>query len=202
MHEHRLTIRDIAIHFAIMLPGYAATIAFRALSFSITMAFLRVWSIIPISLLFLELSVAYYTSSNRPGWGDFSQSLPIIITNLGVTNVGMLAARWLILKERKQEYFIAGAYYEGNNKFVKLSSILSFIHHLIVITTILGLVAYNPCYFEHWICPKFILNNYDGFFYDHMYSVAGGIIGLGSFGLVSTLFLGARSIKIIFEISK
>ena len=59
MYEHELSICDIVKHFAIMLPGYAATIAFRVLAFSITMAFLRMWSIIPMSLLFLELVVKY-----------------------------------------------------------------------------------------------------------------------------------------------
>ena len=196
MYKHELSPCDIVKHFAIMLPGYAATIAFRVLSFSMTMAFLRMWSIIPMCLLFLELSVAYYVSFKYDK-DDLSRTVPIIITNLGVTNVGMLGAKHLINEEQKQNSGDVKIFYEDNDKFMKLSSTLSFIHHFIVVTAILGLVLHNPCYFEHWACPKFILSNYDGFFHDYMYLMVGGILGLGLFGLASMLKLGARSLRIV-----
>ena len=102
-----------------------------------------------------------------------------------------------ILEEEKRNGGTVEDYLDGTDKFIKMSSTLSFIHHSIVITTILGLIAHDPCYFEHWACPKFILNNYGGFFYGIRYEMVGGIIGLGLFGLMSSLRLGARSLKIL-----
>ena len=197
MYERELSICGTVKHFAFMLPGYAATIAFRVLAFSITMAFLRMWSILPMSLLFLELSVAYYISLEETPWEHLEKSIPIIITNLGVTNLGMVGANHLISVEQKQNQEDVYSFYVQHDRFMKLSSTLSFIHHFIVVATILGLVANNPCYLDHWTCPKFILNNYGGFFHDYMYSLTGGVIGLGLFGIASTLKLGARGLQIM-----
>ena len=97
----------------------------------------------------------------------------------------------------KQEGGEVVNYFKETDRFIKISSTMSFIHHSVVIASIVGLITYNPCYFQHWTCPKFILNNYNGYLYEHMYCVVGGIIGFGLFGLQSTLFLGARSLKII-----
>ena len=196
MYELELSFCDIVKHFALMLPGYAATIAFRVFAFSITMSFLRLWSIIPMFLLFLESAMAYYKSFEYHR-DDLSLALPIIITNLGVTNVGMLGASYFIIEEQKQASDNAEDWYKQNNTFMKLSSTLSFIHHSIAVTPILGLVGHNPCYFEHWACPKFILNNYGGFFHEYMYWMVVSILGLGFFGLASTLKLGVRSLRIV-----
>ena len=152
---------------------------------------------IPMSLLFLELSVAYYVAFEETPWAYLEDSIPIIITNLGVTNLGMVGANHLISEEQKQNQEDVYNYYVQNDRFMKYSSTLSFIHHFIVVATILGLVAHDPCYLDHWACPKFILSNYGGLFHNKMYSLTGGIIGLGLFGLASTLRLGARGLQIV-----
>ena len=154
---------------------------------------------IPITLLFLELVATCYLCFRdlRETHIGYSAYLPLIITNLGVTNVGTIGANQFMKDEMKQECGEVASYYKETDKFIKISSIMSFIHHSVVIATIVGLITYNPCYFQHWTCPRFILNNYKGYLYDHMYCVAVGIIGLGLFGLQSTLFLGARSLKIL-----
>ena len=197
MYEREISICGTVKHFALVLPGYAATIAFRVLSFSITMAFLRIWSIIPMFLLFLELSVAYYVAFEETPWAYLEDSIPIIITNLGVTNLGMVGANLFISEEQKQNQEDVYSYYVQNDRFMKYSSTLSFIHHFIVVGTILGLVAHDPCYLDHWACPKFILSNYGGLFHNNMYSLTGGIFGFGLFGLASTLKLGARGLQIV-----
>ena len=154
---------------------------------------------IPIFLLFLELVVTCFLCFRNIHKRDlhYSAYLPLIITNLGVTNVGMLGANEFIYTENKESSDCAACYFKEADKFIKISSSLSFVHHCVVITTILGLVAHNPCYFEHWDCPNFILQNYEGYYHDNMYIIIGGIIGLGIIGLLSTLRLGARSLKIV-----
>ena len=174
MNHHFLSTWDIVMHFTNLGPGYAATIAFRVLSFSITMAFLRLWSIIPISLLFLELVATCYICFRKLRQTNFGYAayLPLIITNLGVTNVGTIGANQFMKDEMKQECGEVVNYYKETDKFIKISSIMSFIHHSVVIATIVGLITYNPCYFQHWTCPKFILNNYKGYLHEHMHCVA------------------------------
>ena len=56
------------MHYLKMIPGYCATIAFRVIAFSVTLAFLRGWSLIPISVLMFELIVAY-----RISFGSFGK---------------------------------------------------------------------------------------------------------------------------------
>lgn len=55
-----LSVSDTIIHYTRIVPGYCATIAFRALAFSSTLAFLRLWSIIPMFLLVIELTIVYW----------------------------------------------------------------------------------------------------------------------------------------------
>ena len=68
MYEHKLKLCEIILHYLKMIPGYGATIAFRAVSFSVTLAFLRVWSLIPMFLLIME----FFGIQNiaRIFWGD------------------------------------------------------------------------------------------------------------------------------------
>ena len=113
-----------------------------------------------------------------------------------MTNVGMVGAAEFIYYESKNEEITVRDYYKQTDKFIKISSILSFVHHCMVMMTILGLIAHNPWYFDHWTCPKFILNNYDGYFYYNKYEMAGGIIGLGLFGCMSTFILGAKGLRL------
>ena len=54
MNSHKLSICNSLLHYAKLVPGYAATVAFRVLSISIAIAFPRIWSIIPMSLLILN----------------------------------------------------------------------------------------------------------------------------------------------------
>jgi hypothetical protein len=56
MYDNELSVYGILKHCAKLLPGYTATIAFRVISFALTIAFLRPWAIIPISFLIMELA--------------------------------------------------------------------------------------------------------------------------------------------------
>ena len=201
MYEHDLTLCDTLIHYLKMIPGYCFTITFRAIAFSATLAFLRIWSLIPMFILMVELILAYRISFGT--FGSFlglsfgnSPFLPVIITNLGVTNVGMIGATAFMNREVKEEGNYVATYIKDTDKFIKLSSIASHFHHAIVLSVILGLVEYDPNRFVHWGSPTFILNNYDGYYYESRYVSYAGAMGLGFVGLLSSLYFGASGMKI------
>ena len=199
MYRHELDFREIVMHYLKLTPGYSATIAFRVLSFSVTIAFLRLWSIIPISLLMIELSAVCYICFRKLSSGEIETSayLPLIITNLGVSNVGMIGANEFMWEELKQAQWQVNRYYKETNKFIKLSSAISFLHHTTTLSVILALVSQDPNYFEHWGWPSFIIKNYGGYFYDHMYWVFALNISMGIIGLSSSLQQGAMGLKIV-----
>ena len=202
MYEHKLTFKYILIHYLKTAPGYCATIAFRAFAFSITLAFLRVWSLIPMCLLMVELIVAYRIAFETFGSFDGavdSPFLPMMITNLGVTNVGMIGACGYMRSNSKEEGKYVYEYLGKTNVFIKLSSIASFLHHATVLTTILGIVIHDPNYFEHWASRTFILQNYDQFFHENVYYMYCGAIVIGYIGLLSSHRLGAKGMKIAID---
>ena len=152
MYEHKLTFKDTVVHYLKTAPGYCATIAFRALAFSITLAFFRFWSLIPICFLMFEFIAAYRIAFGTFGSFDGvvdSPFLPMMITNLGVSNVGMIGACGYMRSKSKEEGKFVYEYLGKTNTFIRLSSIASFIHHATVLTVILALVIHDPTFFEH-----------------------------------------------------
>ena len=128
-----------------------------------------------------------------------SYLVSLVITNLGVTNVGMIGACEFLGREVKERRKFVEHYLEKTNAFIKFSSVLSFLHHTTVLSIILGLVAQNPEFFEHWKCKKFLLRNYDGYFYEHMYYIFSIIITLGFISLLLSIYQGARGLKIVHD---
>ena len=187
------------MHYLKMVPGYGATIAFRAVSFSVTLVFLRVWSLIPMFLLIVEFIVAYRISFGSFGEIDGckeSPFFPLMITNLGVTNVGMIGAGEYFYHRKKEEGKYVKGYINKTNRFIRLSSTASYFHHATVLSAILGLVGNNPEYFEHWKSPTFILNKYNGYCLENKYYIFSGVIGIGLIGLLISIYLGASGMKI------
>ena len=198
MYEHDIGAFAKVLHYLKLIPGYTSTIAFRVLAFAITLAFLRFWAILPMALLLIKLIVISCISFRKyegSAWFQKSAFLPLIITNLGVPNVGMIGAMEFMKCEQKQGQGTVAKYAGATNTFIKLSSVFSFLHHVTVLSVILGLVVNNPNYFKHWEDPKFIIKNYDGYIFIHIYWIFTVIIGLGIFGIQSSLTLGARGLK-------
>ena len=77
-----------------------------------------------------------------------------------MTNVGIIGANEFMWRERKETKVDVEDYYKETNKFIRLSSVVSFLHHAITISVILAMVSHNPAYFEHWTWPHFIITNY------------------------------------------
>ena len=100
-------------------------------------------------------------------------------------------------RERKETKADVEDYYNETNNFIRLSSVVSFLHHSITLSVILGMVAKDPTYFDHWTWDHFIIKNYKSYYYEHMYCSFFGIIGLGIIGLMSSLHLGAVGLKIV-----
>ena len=203
MYEHQLTLCDTLMHYLKMIPGYCATIAFRAIAFSFTLAFLRGWSLIPMGVLIVELILTYRIAFGTFGQIDGSVTrspfIPVMITNLGVTNVGMIGANEYVFLESKEDGDYVKQYINMTNIFIKLSSTASFIHHATVLSAILGLVINDRNHFIHWQSPAFILNNYDGYFYEKKFYIFAGTIGMGLIGLCSSLYLGAKGLRIAIK---
>ena len=187
MYEHELTFCGIVVHFLKMIPAYCTTIAFRAVAFAVTLAFLRVWALIPMILLMIELIVTYRVSFGTFGTIDgcgYSPFVALMITNLGVTNVGMIGATENIGKDEREDGSCVSSYIEPTNRFIRFSSFVSYLHHAIVLSGILGLLEIDQNYFEHWKSPTFILKNYDQTFYVHRFYIFVGICGMGLIGLL------------------
>ena len=51
---------DSLIHMVKVLPCYASTIVFRVCAFALTLAFLRLWALVPMFFLFLEMAMISY----------------------------------------------------------------------------------------------------------------------------------------------
>ena len=199
MYKHKLTLYDTLRHYLQMIPGYGSTIAFRALAFSVTLAFLRSWALIPMSLLMIELIVAYRLSFGSFGKIDGckeSPFVPLMLTNLGVTNVGMIGALEFLYHGKKEEGKWVNNYIKETNRFIKLSSTASYLHHGTVLSIILGLVLNDSNYFDHWRSTTFILNYYQGYHFEKASYIFVGTMGMGFVGLLSSLYLGARGMQI------
>ena len=132
------------------LPCYISTIIFRVMSISLTMAYLRIWATIPLTLLVIELT---YFAWNRNKKREVSLPKKLIRTYLLVTsNLTVMNARTIHeLKEEEQE--------EKSNieQFLKNSSLITFFHHSITLLIILFICLYHPQFFVHWTEPHFWL---------------------------------------------
>ena len=109
--------------------------------------------------------------------------------------LGNVLLAWNKAAEGKEDERYTKNYIHQTHRFVQLSSATTFLHHTITLSVILGMVIHNPLYFEHWGCRLFILNNYKGYWFAHIYWAFSGLIGLGFVGFWSNLLLGARGMK-------
>ena len=124
-----------------MLPCYASTIVFRVTSFSLTIAYLRLWSIIPITLLFLELAVMSYRryQNVKEKSRRFAFVYLTCLSNAGVLNANNIGELNSDIKDKKSD--------DDGRRFIRISSIVTFIHHSSVLTLIMVMSRLQPKYF-------------------------------------------------------
>ena len=117
--------QKIAYGFQI-LPQHLSCIIFRVMAFVLTFSFIRWFALLPTILYIMEIMIlAGYIIS--PDWNIVYN---IGLTNIGMTNIGFI--RFLSDKTKFPE--------DLNNrmkKFVRLSSVVTFIHHTTVLVLLL-----------------------------------------------------------------
>ena len=143
-----LTASETFFHILSTIPCYLSTIVYRVMSLSISIAFLRPFSIIPISFLIIELSILSYDRyKNLPLHVKGGKFIPIYISTL--TNLGVLNSI------NMNEYFNANEdgrmtpeCIEACKKFIKRSSILTLVHHSVILLVIISISENHPDFFK------------------------------------------------------
>ena len=105
MLDEELTFRETIIHTIKVLPTHVSTIIFRVSSFSLTIAFLRGWSVIPIVVLYFGLLIITYKRYRHVDdkW-DFRAAMwwgPL--SNLSALNVYNVADQQMAIAYRPSE---------------------------------------------------------------------------------------------------
>ena len=139
-------IKERIIH----LPCYLSTIAFRAVSFALTIAYLREISIGTNLLLLIILAVISFKRVNCRSNGEdrFSDAVNYCFTNFGVMSVHGLGLDTEENEDgkRRQEEEDPTAI----TKFIRYTNLFSFIHHVAVLAIIMLLG-----YFKIWNYMEF-----------------------------------------------
>lgn len=186
-----LTSKDVATYGSRVLSQHVTGIVFRCCSLVLIITFFRYWGFIVICIYVIELMlVAGLTIAF-----DWNVMFSLGLTNIGDVNLGVI--KYLCDQSRFPEEMNAKLI-----KFVRTSAIVTFFHHLLLITTILISVSAENCLFSdtiiiHWsrvvIYPGTNLVNQDIF--DNAYNVSTLfyliitiIISLGIINLTFTLY--------------
>jgi len=193
--EKDLSFKETIIYTIKILPCYGTTIIFRVLSFSLTIAFLRGWSAIPIMILLIELTIITidkYKSLKpkihryrSPSATYFQAVYMNSISNLAVLNVYNTAELRLLSKQHQIDEMSV-------LKSIRLTSIVTFVHHTLVLTAIMVIAQFYPEYFQQTQFGKLILNPGGSYFF----IVIGITIGLGFYGMVLALYLAEKIAKV------
>ena len=143
-----LSFQQNLIDFIKRLPCYISTIVFRIMSLSLTMAFLRYWSIPLIGILVIELSVITLlrTKNRESKCQVIVETVSLVVSNLGVMN-----ARSFI--EDIDEDVIDE---DDVENFVRRSSVATFVHHTLVLLAIMIMGFYDSEYMDHWSSCEFV----------------------------------------------
>ena len=183
--QKELSFRDTMIHTAKVLPAHVTTIIFRVSAFTITMVFLREWAIVPIFTLYLEiLAISYikYQHVQDPVL-RFRKIWFRSLSNLAVLNVYDPLNKHGCEKRRCRNFII-------------LSTITAFVHHIIVMTSIILIVFYYPEHFQHERFEKLVIKpGGDLFFYGFSITYA-----LGISSLVLCLHLSTRVLNLRVDV--
>ena len=140
---------------------------YRCGSLVVTIAYLRLFSLIPFFILLLELGLV--------SWIRFRRFIyrKIFIAQIMISNIGVLNSyAFLMDKEEEDE--------EDISKFIVRSSVIAFIHHTILIVIIMVIGYLNPDFFV----PELILKPSDQKFYIALSS----IIVIGAMSLAINIY--------------
>ena len=154
------------------------------MSLSLTMAFLRIWSIIPISMLVIEISIIGWMRHREM---DNRMDAFLKVANLTLGNIGVMTAYSFLSKPDNEE---------SAQKFVCRSSIVVFLHHTVTLSVIMVLVWHDPNSMEHWSWSSFLLNPTQTTSYHDLFWTFGCSILMGCYSLTVVMFR-ARNIAAV-----
>lgn len=190
INDIELNFCETLKHIVKTLPCYAFAITFRVIALSLTIAFLRYWSIIPIALLICELAevgrscLERHISDRSEEESKYFLIYLLTLSNIGVMNVGSLMIR--------TEYTARQQF----KQYLKVSSFVTFVHHAIVLSAIMGLAYNDNHYFDHWTWSDYPGKNFilkiDGRYF---YGVFGGTIGLGLLSFMMSLYSATTAVE-------
>ena len=114
-----------------VLPQHLSCIIFRVMAFALTFSFFRWFALLPTILYIMEIMIlAGYIIS--PDWN--------IVYNIGLTNIGMANIGFIRFLSDKTKF--PEDLNSRMKKFVRLSSVVTFVHHTSVLVLLMILEKY------------------------------------------------------------
>ena len=174
-----LGFKELLIETATRLPCYVTTVIFRTSAFTLTVVFLRLWAIIPISVLIIELAIIGYVRVKKRSLEDDKEiAVPVYfltISNVGVLNTYNVGS--MVLKQPDCDI-------KDVKTYVRNSSIASFATYFVTLTVVMFLAFYNPTSLSHWQEDRFLLKKG----HPHFFSAFLFVFLMGCYSLTATLY--------------
>ena len=190
-----LTLNETVKHILKTMPCYFTTIVSRVLSISLTISYLRIWSIVPITILFLELVLLSYRryskQKDRTNWDIFFSVYYSSLCNIGGINANNFSDAI-----RAEEKGVTDEELEASTWFIKLSSVITFLHHTAVLVTIVLVSWYHEGYLAQDQFEDLLVKKEEFFWFENLNWVFGGTILLGFYGMVLSLYRVSSIVRV------
>ena len=192
MGGKELTFKESLAETMYRSPLYLSTIIFRVGSLSITMSYLRYYSIIPIAVLYVLQAMVAWTRFKTLNDRDFATRMTnrLVIGNIGVFNAFTFntqstvgATGTDIPLEDEQDVV----------DFIKNSTLAGFIHHSAVLIIIMIVGSFFPSAMDHWSsqCNFPLKPGMQSFYW-----LFGTLIFMGFYSLTSIMYRADRALMV------
>ena len=190
-----LPLNETIKHILKTMPCYFTTIVSRVLSISLTISYLRIWSIVPITILYLELVLLSYRryskQKDRTNWDIFFSVYYSSLCNIGGINANNFSDAI-----RAEEKGVTDEELEASTWFIKLSSVITFLHHTAVLVTIVLVSWYHEGYLAQDQFGDLLVKKEEFFWFENLNWVFGGTILLGFYGMVLSLYRVSSIVRV------
>lgn len=183
MTEKELSCKGTLMHTIQTLPCYATTITFRIASLILTFSYLRYWAIIPTFILITVLAgLSWIRYEDESYYERFTHAYFLTLSNVGVLNAYSAST------------IETGADTDTDktSRFVRISSVVAFMHHSAVLASIIILSFYDEKYFYQEQFKNVILKPDTRDFY----WVIAVVLIIGFYGLLLSLAMARRIVDI------
>ena len=132
-----LTFKESFVETIYRLPLYASTIIFRVGSICLEMAYLRYYSLIPLTILFVMQTMITWTRRKQL---KLHKTFQLVVSNIGVVNAySRFQTETTVAEDEKNVV-----------KFIKHSAIATFTFHSTMLIIIMIIGHSFPTAMEHW----------------------------------------------------